>query len=28
VDGIELLAKILHPSLFGGPDSSAARRIA
>ena len=28
VDGIELLAKVLHPSLFGGPDSSAARRIA
>jgi iron complex transport system substrate-binding protein len=28
VDGIELLAKILHSSLFGGPDSIAARRIA
>ena len=27
VDGIELLAKILHPSLFGGPDATAARRI-
>jgi hypothetical protein len=28
VDGIELLAKILHSSLFGEPDSIAARRIA
>jgi iron complex transport system substrate-binding protein len=27
VDGIEVLATVLHPSLFRGPDPSAARRI-
>jgi len=28
VDGIEVVARILHPSLFGAPESGAARRIA
>jgi iron complex transport system substrate-binding protein len=28
IDGIEVLARVLHPALFGPPDSVAARRIA
>jgi hypothetical protein len=28
VDGIELLARVLHSTLFGAPSPSAARRLA
>jgi hypothetical protein len=28
VDGVELFARLMHPSLFGAPDASRAARVA